>query len=343
MPHRKKKRSIPRYAARVLDAGFDQTSFVDEVRQGLTASPKALSPKFLYDELGSQLFDAICLLPEYYPTRTESVILAGCADEIVSCLPAPLRIVELGSGSSIKTRHLLEAQLRRQETLTYIPIDVSEAPIERSSRELLHTFRGLSVQAYVADYFDALEHLAVNPPVATGDTAEVPRTLALFLGSTIGNMNHDEGVELLRAVHRILVPGDGLLLGADLKKSLDVLLPAYNDALGVTAAFNKNLLVRFNRELGGHFDLDCFRHEARWNEAESRVEMHLVSCRAHTVRLDELDLDINFDEGESIHAESSHKFDLAQLHELAAASGFRLERSWFDPDRRFSENLLIAV
>ena len=331
----KKHRGMARYRVKRLGFGFNQSSFAEDARAGLSSRPLTLSPKYLYDELGSKLFDAICLLPEYYVTRTESQVLACCADEMVAALPSPLRLVELGSGSSVKTRYLIEALLRRQPELEYVPIDVSESAIESSSRELLHLFPSLHIHAYVADYFDALEALAL------GASESAAHTLVLFLGSTIGNLDPPAGIDLLRRVHQMLASQDALLLGADLKKSESVLVPAYDDALGVTAAFNLNLLVRINQELGGDADLRRFAHQARYNEEAGRMEMHLVSRQAQRLTIRALDLEVELAAGESIHTESSYKFDLDQLRQMGREAGFALERSWFDPQRWFSENLLV--
>ena len=299
-------------------------SFAEEIRAGLTASPKTTPPKYFYDDLGSQLFEAICRLPEYYLTRAESEILREYADEIIGAVRGPARLIELGSGSADKTRYLFEALLRRQSNLHYIPVDISEASIERSSALLLHLYPRMHITAYNADYFTALGALHdAGPP-------EAERTIALFLGSNIGNFNPEESRAFLREIRRMLRPEDVLLVGADLKKPADVLVPAYDDALGVTAAFNRNLLVR------------RFRHRAVYNEQLGRIEAYLVSLAPQRVRLRALDLEIAFEEGEAIHTENSHKFDLEELAELARVTGFALERAWLDKARRFSFNLFAA-
>lgn len=323
--------------------GEGAPSFADDVVAGLTAEPKYLQPKYFYDELGSLLFEAICLTPEYYPTRSEAEVLSRHADEISAVLGGRVRLVELGSGSSVKTRYLIEALLRRQGALHYMPIDISESAVARSAQELLGSYPGLTVTAAAADYHHALEQLV--PAVQEGDCgdeAEASRTLVLFLGSTIGNLEEKAARRLLSEIHHALCPGDGLLLGADLRKHPSVLLAAYDDSLGVTAAFNRNILVRINRELGAGFDVDRFRHQARWNEAKSRVEMHLESLEDQTVSLGEGRPRVSLRAGETIHTENSHKYDLAELGAVAEDAGFRLEKSWFDARRRFSVNLLIA-
>ena len=318
-----------------LAYGGDANALAEDARAGLTDVPKTLPPKYVYDELGSKLFEAICSLPEYYLTRAESEILRTCGDEIVASIKAPARLLELGSGSAEKTRFLIEAALRRQATLHFLPIDISAASLEHSSVELLQLYPRLRITAYSADYFTALRELE---PAAEGE-----RTIALFLGSNIGNFDPGEARDFLRAVRRVLKAQDALLLGADLKKSAEVLIPAYDDALGVTAAFNRNVLVRINRELGADFQIDKFRHLALYNEALGRVEAHLVSRDNQTVRLAALDLEISFAAGETIHTENSYKFDSEQLAGLARDSGFVLERSWFDAAGRFSFNLFAVA
>lgn len=324
-----------RLALHRLAFGGDTNAFAEDVRSGLMASPKAMPPKYFYDELGSRLFEAICFLPEYYLTRAESEILREHSDEIVAAIASPARVVELGSGSAEKTRYLIEAMLRRQPTLHYLPIDISDASLERSSLELLHLYSNLRITAYAADYFTALQSLI--------EADENERTIALFLGSNIGNFNSAESLNFLREVRKVLRAEDGLLIGVDLKKSTDVLIPAYDDALGVTAAFNRNLLVRINRELAANFEINKFQHRAIYNEELGRVEAHLVSTEKQLVRINALDLEIRFEQGETIHTENSYKFDLAQLAALAETTGFSLEKSWFDRARRFSFNLFAAA
>lgn len=318
-----------------LAFGGDADALAKDVRAGLTANPKAMPPKYFYDELGSHLFEAICVLPEYYLTRAENEILHQHSDEIVAAIASPARVVELGSGSAEKTRHLLEAMLRRQAQLHYLPIDISDASLERSSLELLHLYSNLRITAFAADYFTALQALQ--------NAEENERTIALFLGSNLGNFDADEALNFLRQVRKVLKAEDGLLLGVDLKKSPDTLVLAYDDALGVTAAFNRNLLVRINRELDADFAIEKFLHLPFYNEELGRVESHLVSTEKQSVRINALDLEIHFEQGETIHTENSYKFDLEQLARLAQASGFSLEKSWFDSQRRFSFNLFAVA
>jgi len=312
-------------------------TFAEDVRRGLTSSPKVLSPKYFYDELGSRLFEAITALPEYYVTRAEAEILRTHAAEIVAALGGPVRLVELGSGDGQKTRLLIEALLKRQKEIEYVAVDISESALAASSRALLADYPDLRFSGYVGEYHQALQ--AVRE-----DEAESPyRTLALFLGSTLGNLDREERRVLLRDVRGLLRQGEALLLGVDLKKDEGVLIPAYDDALGVTAAFNLNLLVRINRELGGRFELAAFRHRALYNRQFGRIEMHLESLRDQAVPIDALGIEVSFAQGETIHTESSHKFDLEQIASLAVDTGFKLKKTWTDAGKRFASNLLVAV
>jgi len=321
----------------VGDSAADE--FAADVRAGLTARPKVLPPKYFYDDLGSKLFEAICRLPEYYLTRAESDILSRHAEAIIEAAGGPARLIELGSGSAEKTRYLIDALLQRQPELHYLPVDISPASLESSSLELLKSYPDLRITAYAADYFTALGALEE----AGKSKQDYRRTIALFLGSNIGNLDAQESRAFLRAVRRVLDTGDALLLGADLKKPVSRLIPAYDDALGVTAAFNLNLLARINRELGGDFDIKQFTHRALYNEDEGRVEMHLVSRAPQTIRLRALDLEIHFAAGETIHTENSYKFDAGQLAAMARDTGFALRRTWHDEAEQFSFNLLAAV
>jgi len=308
--------------------------FAEDVRRGLSSAPKELFPKYLYDELGSQLFEAICLLPEYYPTRAENEILTLYADEIVGLTGRPNTLIELGSGSASKTRLLIEALLRSQADLLFIPVDISASALESSSRILLQSYPRLRVEAYAAEYFNGLEELS---------NTQRGRTLVLFLGSNISNFEPAEAHAFLRATRKMLRQGDALLLGADLKKDREVLEAAYNDAHGVTAAFSRNVLARINRQLGGHFDLRTFRHRALFNKEKSRIEIHLESTKSQTVSIDRIDLQVQFAAGELIHAENSYKYDLDDIAGLALQSGFKCERTWLDQQKQFSSNLLRAV
>lgn len=312
--------------------------FAADVRAGLTAARKYLLPKYFYDDLGSRLFDAICLLPEYYLTRAEAEIFARHAPEIVEHAGAGadrLTLFELGSGSAAKTRRIIDALLARQARLAYVPVDISTAALEESAGALLGDYEGLSVTAYAADYDTALPRLREN-------FEEGGRALVLFLGSNIGNFDRAEARDFLRRVRHVLRAGDRLLLGADLKKDAEILEAAYDDSLGVTAAFNKNLLVRINRELRADFSLLNFHHVALYNEREGRVEMHLESYIKHTARIGALALAVPFEGRERVHTENSYKYSLEELSALAAETGFELEHTWLDSMKDFSSNLFVA-
>jgi|DewCreStandDraft_3_1066083.scaffolds.fasta_scaffold00769_4 L-histidine N-alpha-methyltransferase len=308
--------------------------FAHDVREGLTASPKHLPCRYFYDREGSLLFEAICALPEYYLTRAERAILEAHAGEILARgfgerVSDPITLVELGSGSATKTRLLIAALLRRQGALLYVPVDISREMLEESARGLVRDYPGLRVRAIAGDYADGLEHL----------TSLRGRKLILWLGSNIGNLERAEAIAFLRRVRERMSEADAMLIGIDLRKDRAVVERAYNDARGVTARFNANLLARINRELGGHFDLAAFRHHALYNEAEGRIEMYLVSVRAQRVRIERLDLEVSFAAGERIHTENSYKYSPEEITAVARAAGLRLLGHWRDPDALFSVNL----
>jgi dimethylhistidine N-methyltransferase len=294
----------------------------------LASRPRRISPKWFYDERGSQLFDAICDLPEYYPTRTELAILTRYADEIASHMGPRAEIVEFGAGSLRKIRLLLDAMDRPAR---YLPIDISGEHLARSAAELQRDYGGLDVQPVVADY---TQRLLLPAPVEGAG-----RRVGFFPGSTIGNFTPEEALHFFVVAGQVL-RGGALLLGADLVKDPDVLHAAYNDAQGVTADFNLNLLARANRELGTDFDLAKFWHSAFYNAPASRIEMHLVSRERQRVRWGGEHFD--FDEGEAIHTENSYKFTMEGLHALAVRAGFRPGTVWTDPDRLFSVHWLHA-
>ncbi|MGH9941274.1 MAG: L-histidine N(alpha)-methyltransferase [Pyrinomonadaceae bacterium] len=332
-----------RLTIHTLVHGDARAQFAEDVARGLAAQPKQLFPKYFYDELGSLLFEAICLLPEYYLTRAENEIFARFADEIVVAATAgegegTLTLLEFGSGSAAKTRRIIEAALCRQPQLLYRPVDISASALETSARVLLQSYPELRVEAFAADYDTALAHLCSK---SGGSSAG--RTLALFLGSNVGNFEQAEAEQFLRAVRGCLRAGDALLLGADLRKEPALLEAAYDDALGITAAFNLNLLARINREFGADFDLRQFRHVARYNDEAGRVEIYTESLRAQTVRLPALNIEVSFAAGELVHTENSHKYDAAELSRLAARTGFERARVWTDEAGRFSSNLFKAV
>jgi len=306
-------------------------SFAADVRAGLSHHPKTLAAKYFYDELGSTLFEAICKLPEYYLTRAETEILEHHADEIVDCVGTPIELIELGSGSAMKTRYLIDAAFRRQPTLQYRPIDISKSALDESTSALREAYPNLSVDPHADDYLQGLRRLR-------RDNGQ--RALVLFLGSNVGNFDPAEAERTLHAVSSTLRNGDAVLLGADLKKDPAILHAAYDDPLGVTAAFNKNILLRINRELGGHFDLAAFEHRAVWSAPAGRVEMLLVSTQAQRVPIDRLGMSVVLEAGETIHTESSYKYDAGQIETLARATGFEVVQRWMDSSGGFSSNLL---
>lgn len=309
-------------------------NLADDVRKGLAAQPKRFLPKYFYDELGSQLFEAICLLPEYYLTRAENEILKRYADEIAGSVDGQITLVEMGSGSASKTRLIIEALLRRQQQLLFMPVDISASALESSSRILLQSYPKLTIEAYAADYFAGLAELGKKPR---------RRTLALFLGSNISNFDPEEALRFLHAMRSVLNKGDALLLGADLKKDPKILEAAYDDAMGVTSAFNLNVLARINRELGGTFDLRAFKHRAFYNEQAGRIEIYIQSLFTQRVRIEKLDLEVEFAAGELIHTENSYKYDRAGIARLANETDFEHTRTWLDSQERFSSNLLLAA
>ncbi|HEY5329255.1 MAG TPA: L-histidine N(alpha)-methyltransferase [Acidobacteriaceae bacterium] len=303
---------------------------------GLTALRKTLPPWLFYDRRGSQLFEQITELPEYYLTRTERAILAQYAPEIPSLLIAAVTVAELGAGSASKTGILLQEFAASQSGVLYQPIDISPSALDEAAVSLRAAIPGLTVQPQVANYIS--DRYTIARP-------EDHIVLALYIGSSIGNFAPPEAAAILRNLRDHLQPGDALLLGADLapgeRKSVATLLAAYDDAAGVTAAFNKNILVRLNRELDANFDIDAFAHRARWNAAESRIEMHLESVVAQTVRV--AGEDILLARGETIHTENSYKFTADRLATLLAGSGFSIDHIMHDDDRRFAVTLAEAV
>jgi len=295
----------------------------DDVIRGLAARPKTLPPKYFYDTQGSRLFDRITALPEYYLTRTEQRILAECAPALARRMGAA-DLVELGAGSARKTRLVIEALLAeapREAALRYVPIDVSAVALEEGAAALAAAYPRLEVQGLVATYEAALAEL---PP------RRAPRRLMMFLGSTIGNLDAGETAAFFTRVAAALAPGDGFLLGFDLAKTPGIIDAAYNDAQGVTAAFNLNMLRHLNRRFDGDFDLARFAHRAFFDPVSSQIEMHLVSAEAQAVRLKRLDFTARFDAGETIRTEISRKFRAGEMQAAVEAHGFRLDERWSD-------------
>jgi L-histidine N-alpha-methyltransferase len=308
--------------------------FAADVRTGLSKpGQKELPSKYLYDDVGSALFEVISHLPEYGLTRADERLLRRHSRDIVDRLARPVAVAELGSGSGKKTRQILEALCRRQLT-RYYPIEISRAALVMCEREL-SDIDCISILGFEREYLDGLLEVAAQR--STGQ-----HLLVLFLGSTIGNFDRPAGIQFLAEVRRILQPGDSLLLGTDLVKSSAQLLAAYDDELGVTAAFNLNLLARINRELDADFDVAEFEHVAKINPHQRSVEMHLRSTRRQTVNILAAELSVEFQEGETIWTESSHKYSLQEVCDMASATGFRCESQWVDDQWPFAENLLVA-
>jgi L-histidine Nalpha-methyltransferase len=308
--------------------------FAREVRSGLTMpGQKQLPSKYLYDELGSSLFEVISHLPEYGLTRADERLLRRHSYEIVDRLAGPVAVTELGSGSGRKTRWLLEALSRRQRTF-YYPVEISRAALAMCEREL-RDIDSVSIVGFESEYLDGLLEAAAYRKLGQ-------HLFVLFLGSTIGNFDRPAGVKFLGEVRRLLNSGDSLLLGTDLEKPAQQLIHAYDDELGVTAAFNLNLLSRINRKLDADFDVTQFAHAARINEDAGSVEMHLRSKRRQAVTIPAAELTVEFEENETIWTESSHKYSSEEVFEMARNAGFRCVAQWIDQQWPFAENLLVA-
>ena len=300
-----------------------------EVYEGLTSKPKRLSPKFFYDAAGSRLFEIITELPEYYLTRTERSILAEHAGEMIAEVGRELSLIELGAGTASKTRLLIRAALERQANVDFYPIDVSRSALEEARANVNGDFPGLRFVPVVDDYSRGLGQLSKLPG----------RKLLLYLGSSIGSFEPMQAGAMLRMMRSTLHEGDALLLGTDLVKPAEILRPAYDDAQGVTAAFNKNILAHINRELDADFNLDSFRHIALWNPECSRMEMYLESTRAQMVRLGQLDTRIHLNKGERIHTENSYKFTQPIVDAILNMAGFAREHTWTDEKAWFALHL----
>jgi L-histidine Nalpha-methyltransferase len=308
--------------------------FAADVCRGLTKpGQKELPSKYLYDPIGSRLFEAICELAEYGLTRADERLLQGYAHEMVARIPGPMVVAELGSGSGKKTRWILEAVSRHRPT-SYYPIEISATALAMCQREL-SDIDAVSIVGFEREYLDGLLEVASR-------RQRGQRILVLFLGSTIGNFDRPADVHFLREVRLILQPGDALLLGTDLEKPIYKLIRAYDDPLGVTAAFNLNLLARINRELGADFVIEQFEHEARFNFETRSIEMHLRSMRDQVVEVREAGISFPILENETIWTESCHKYSLDEVTSMAADAGFRCEARWVDHEWPFAENLLIA-
>jgi L-histidine N-alpha-methyltransferase len=302
--------------------GLDKRqALIDDVRAGLTKTPKELPPRWFYDDHGSELFEQITELPEYYQTRTEAAILRASAVDVIARV-CPASIVELGAGASTKTR-LVIAEARREGTLEwFVPFDVSDGIVQRAAKELLHEYPGLNIHAVIGDFAAHLDRIP-----------RFGRQLVIFLGGTIGNFLPGDRQAFLRAVAALLQPGDGFLLGMDLVKDRSELVAAYDDAQGVTAAFNLNVLRVINRELNADFDTSSFAHLARYDEQTDWIEMHLRSLRRQTVRIPGAGLTVEFEEGELIRTEISAKFTRPRLEACFDDAGLHLD-AWYTDDRQ---------
>lgn len=308
-------------AIRFYDDHPKPVDFYAEVVNGLQCEPKAIPPKFFYDETGSRLFDAICELPEYYPTRTEMALLHKHADEIANLIGTECLLIEPGSGSSQKVRMLLEAL----QPAAYMPMDISRNYLLQAAQQLATDYPWLEVHATCIDFTTELT-LHFCPPHA--------HRVAFFPGSSIGNFEPADAVGFLQNIANMVGVGGGLLIGVDLKKDESILNAAYNDEQGVTAEFNLNLLSRINRELNGNFDLETFQHKAFYNPHAGRIEMHLTSCLSQIVKVGDEQVDIAVNE--SIHTENSYKYSIEEFSSLARLAGFELVNVWTDADELFS-------
>jgi dimethylhistidine N-methyltransferase len=310
-----------------LDAG---PSFRDDVLDGLARPQKAIPPKYFYDEQGSKLFEAICELPEYYPTRTEMAIMQRCIGEVVRLLGPDTQLVEFGSGAGVKTRLMIE----HLEPSLYVPVEIAEGALREACADLVRRFPWLNINAVVADFARPLKL-----PEFVG--VPIKRKAVYFPGSTIGNFTPEEAARFLANVREIVGSGGMLVIGVDLKKDKPTLDAAYDDAQGVTAAFNLNLLARINRELGGDFQLKRFRHKAFYDEASGRIEMHLESLYQQLVHVAGRRFD--FEAGETIHTEISCKYTVEEFRRLAAGARFHAEAVWTDPANLFAVHAMMAV
>ena len=312
---------------KLLDLHPSAGDFARDVAEGLSAPTKALSPKYFYDAHGSHLFDRITELPEYYLTRTELAIMAASMSDMAERVGPDSSVIEFGAGSGLKTRRLLAGL---QTPVSYVPVEISRGHLLKAAEAIAEDFPDIEVLPVCADF---------TQPFELPQPARMPaRNLVYFPGSTIGNFTKPQALALLKVMHTEAADGGALLIGVDLRKDRETLEKAYDDAAGVTAAFNLNLLTRINRELDGDFDLGRFRHQALWNPAEGRVDIHLISEREQTVRVGERRF--HFERDEAILTEYSHKYELDEFADLAAGAGFAIEQIWTDDARLFSIQLL---
>jgi len=307
-----------------------EKTFAEEISSSLNRDSKFINPKFFYDKKGSDLFEKICSLPEYYPTRTEITILKKLQDELLSYLDENFRLVELGSGTSVKTRLILDILAKLQDTIEYFPIDISEILTE-SSEQLLKDYDGLHITGLIDTYEGGLEFL---------ENFDDKKNLIIFLGSSFGNFSPNDGSKFLQKINSTMKPDDLFLIGLDLVKDKQILESAYDDSQGVTAEFNLNLLSRINDELDADFYLKNFSHHAIYNEEEQRIEMYLKSLVNQSVIVSKSDLLLNLEKDELIHTEHSHKYKLSQISELLDSTGFQIKQTWLDDNKHFSLTLV---
>ena len=303
----------------------NQKTFAEEIALSLKHQPRAISPKYFYDNLGSELFDRICNLPEYYPYNCESSILKKIAKNLTPHLTSNVRLVELGSGSSTKTRLLIDALLKNQEYVEYFPIDISDVLIE-SAKKLCDDYKTLHVTGIIDTYengLDFIEHYDDKPNLIT------------FLGSSFGNFNEEDGNNFLKKIHDLMKSTDYFLIGLDMKKNNDILFKAYNDTKDLTAKFNLNVLERINKELGADFITSQFAHKAYYNESKGRIEMYLHSLSDQTVTIPKAGISIQLSENELIHTENSHKFTISQIDSMFEEVGLDIVQIWFDTKKYF--------
>jgi dimethylhistidine N-methyltransferase len=329
-----------------LQQNKEVEEFANDVATCLTSENKRLNPKYLYDHMGSKLFEQICLQPEYYLTRTEASLLKRHAPAITNLVGSNIRIIELGSGSSSKTAILLRYLSSQKKRIYYFPIDISASILMESTRTLKSQFPNATITAIRSDYNTGIDRAAARCMATDGEEEEKNNDaspyakLILFLGSSIGNFEPMAARSFLRSIRQRLHTNDFLLVGSDLQKDEFVLNAAYNDKAGITAKFNLNLLARINRELGGNFELGKFKHYAFYNREQHRIEMHIVSNTDQQVYIEALCKNFSFRKGDSIHTENSYKYSLSQISALAKDSGFRIEKEFTDEKRWFNVALL---
>jgi dimethylhistidine N-methyltransferase len=314
--------------------GDEPSDFARAVREGLTKKVgKTLPCKFIYDAYGSKIFEEVSTIEEYYPTQTELNIIVDRSDEIARLCGPRTAVIEMGSGSSIKTRHILDSLIKNDRDLTYFPIDISSDALRSAAAALKREYPRITINPLEGEYESLLQKV---------NGSDYDTVLVLWLGTSIGNFEPDEADGILCRIHDLFAANGMIIVGIDLKKDRSILERAYNDASGVTARFNLNLLGRINRELGGHFDLNAFEHRAFYNQDASRIEMHIMSRCAQTVAIDRLGINVRFAEGETIHTENSYKFSKEDIAQVAGRSGFQLLHHWCDSRRLFSVNVLRA-